>query len=257
MFDYLVGLVLMGLGLRHPGTPASVKGDEIEVATPSSNVASSSSLHVVRPKWSAENQEAFQKERTSREANLKRVNDTRIKELKETFTQKQKARLTKDQSTQEILEKKVQTFKDAKKKEKILALSENFQTTVTKQLTTMQTKLESMMSLLDRVTAASGALKTQGKDVTTIESDIAAAQAKVSSALFTLSTLTESLPTTFSISTEDGAKEDVLTAIKSVKSSLEPVRTAFRQAHEAVAKAVTDLEAMTNAEEINLGEESQ
>jgi len=247
MFDYLIGLLLMGLGLRHPGTPPMVKGDETEatLSASGSEEASRSSLRVMRPKFSAGEQEIFQKERVKREANLKQVNTSRIQVLQQTFAQKQKVRLEKDQSTQEVLTAKVKAFRDAQKKEKILALSVTFQTTVKNTLSSMQTKLESMMSLLDRITAAAGALKAQGTDVVTIESDVASAQAKVSSALYALSTLTESLPTTFSVSTEEGAKADVLEAITDVKSKMEPVRTSFREAHTAVGKALSDLESIT------------
>jgi ABC-type transporter Mla subunit MlaD len=119
-------------------------------------------------------------------------------------------------------------------------------------LSSMEEKLESMMKLIDRISAATGALKAQGTDVSRVESDLSNAQAKVSSALFAVHTLAESLPTALTVHSEETAKEDVLQAITDVKSQVVPVRTAFAEARDAVGLALTDLENLTDAVQVGL-----
>lgn len=241
MLDYLFGLLLFGLGLNHP----TVLGE----ATPSRQLAQ---LKLMRPKFTPEEEQAFQKDRAKREANLKHLSESRVKEYQQIFKDKYATRTQKDDVTRDVLEAKASEFTDSKKREKLLSLSRSFQSTVTAQLSGMQKKLESMIALLDRITAASGALKAQGTDVSQIETDIAAAQSKVTTALALVSTMAESLPTSFSVSGEEGARDEVLAAIASVKSQLEPVREALIDAHTAVERALSGLESLTDAVQVGL-----
>ena len=254
MFDYFLGLILLGFGIRN--YPSVLGETDVAVESSSSADASTSArrkpadtLRIMRPKFTAEEQEAFQKERAKREENLKRVGQLRIESLHADFAAKQKARIEKDKTTKSALEAKVKAFTDQKKKEKLLALSGKYQTSVAARLTAMQQKLESMTVLLDRIAAAAGALKAQGKDVSVIESRISSAQAKVTSAITAVADLASATPTSFSIATEASAKEDVMKAIEALKAQLEPANTAFAQAHEAVKLALEGVEEYTDATE--------
>lgn len=244
MVDYIFGLLLYAFGL---GSHPSVLGEQ--TATPSQKL---SPLKLMRPKFTPDEQEIFQKERAKREANLKRVSETKIAELQKTFTQKKESRLEKDETARAVFEEKVQGFANTEKKQKLLAFSNEYRSTVIKMLSSMEEKLESMMQLIDRISAATGALKAQGTDVSKIESDLAGAQAKVSSALFAVTSLTESLPTALAVNSETTAKEDVLQAIADMKSQVVPVRTAFAEARDAVDLALTGLENLTDAVQVGL-----
>ncbi len=254
MFDYLLGLILLGFGIRsHPAvlgeTDVTVESSASADASTSARRKTAGALRVMRPKFTAEEQEAFQKERAKREENLERIGKLRIESLHADFAAKQKARSEKDKTTKSALEAKVKAFTDQKKKEKLLALSGKYQTSVVARLAVMQQKLESMTVLLDRITAAAGALKVQGKDVSVIESHVSSAQAKVASAITAVTDLASATPTSFSIATEASAKGDVMKAIETLKSQLEPANTAFAQAHEAVKLALEGIEEYTDATE--------
>ncbi|MFZ5535049.1 MAG: hypothetical protein ACOY3M_02750 [Patescibacteria group bacterium] len=241
MFDYLFGLLLFVLGLGRP----SVLGEQA-----SDSAKPSAQLKLMRPKFSAEQQEAFQKERMKQEANIKRISDARMKELEKTYAEKQKSRSEKDAVTKQVLAEKLAGFKDAQKRQKVQAMADTYQKTVPAMLAGMQKKLTDMMSLLDRITAAAGAMKTQGVDVAEIESNVAAAQAKVSSVLYAVEALTESVPTVLTVSGEDAAGEDIKNAVRELKESVRDVRSAFAEAHKAVGIALENLEEITNAVEV-------
>lgn len=237
------------------GTSSSAETEhETERGTSS---RASEGLRVMQPKFTPEQQEAFQKERKKRADNLKKVGDERVKKLEESFAQRQQERKEKDKTTRETLAAKVREFKNTDKRTKLLSLSEKYQKAVTNTLASMQKKLQSMLTLLDKVTAAAGALKTQGTDVSAVEADVSTAQTKVSSAIYQVNTLVDSLPTAFSVSTEDAAKADVEKAITESRSKIDAVRTAFKDAHTAVEKAVSDLEALTDAKEAGVWPEKK
>lgn len=245
MLDYLFGLLLYAFGI---GTRPAVLGEQ---ATGSA-AKPLAQLKLMRPMFTVEEQEQFQLERKRQEANIKKIGDARIKELEQTYAEKKAARQEKDELARNVLDAKLAEFTDAAKKQKMLAISHKYQKTVSDRLASMQTKLQSMMTLLDRITAASGALKAQGMDVAHIEAGVAGAQAKVSSAIFEVNTLVESLPTVLAISGEEGAREEVLSAIASTKTQMEAVRVSFAAAHTGVDKALADLEALTDAVQVGL-----
>jgi hypothetical protein len=251
MLDYLIGLLLFGLGIR--SYPPNILGEQTtQISSVSGTPKPFAQLKLMRPKFTAAEQEAFQKERAKRDANLKKIGETRIQELQKTFTDKKKSREEKDQATRDVLEAKAKEFTDSQKRQKLLALSDKYQSVVSNQLKTMQQKLESMSTLLDRISAATGALKTQGVDVAAVESEISSAQAKVNNALALVGSLAESLPTAFSIGSEETAKKDVTEALQSIKTQLAPVRESFQDAHEGVDLALSHLESLTDAVQVGL-----
>lgn len=243
MIDYLFGMLLFAFGL---GSRPTVLGEQ----STDSAAKPLTQLRLMRPKFTAEEQQQFQLERRRQEANIKKISDARIKELEQTYAQKQAARQEKDGLARSVLDAKLAEFQDAQKKQKVAAISGKYQQTVTDRLAAMQTKLQSMMTLSDRITAAAGALKAQGTDVSHIEADVAGAQAKISSAIFDVNTLVESLPTVIAISGEDGAGEDIRTAIASARTRMEAARVSFAAAHAAVGKALAGLEELTDAVQV-------
>lgn len=233
MLDQIIGLLLFGLGLK--STPSSVLGEDTGMEASSS-----------ASKMTTQENVEFQTERATREAQIRKVTESRTKELHATFLKRHEERLEKDKTTKVVLEAKVKSFKDTKKRQKLLAFSTKFQEITTRRFTHMQTKLESLSALLDRITAASGALKSQGKDVSAIESAVANAQTKVTNAISLVSTLASSVSTSFSVRSEEQAKEDVMKAVESMKAQIEPAHNALTQAHRAVGRALESLEAMTD-----------
>ncbi len=288
MLDAIFGLILFGLGVKKSLPPVvlgdhdnttestgssgssandSVDTDDHATGATSSSAGTSSDddihddlndddtkeatggLKIVRPKLSVEQQKEFQKERAKREKNIAHISESRVKELHDDFLAKQKARLEKDKAAKAAFEAKLKTFKDKEKKEKLAKFSAKYQSTITSRLTDMQKKLESMTALLDRITAATGALKAQGKDVSHIETSVSSAQAKVTTATSLITALAGSLSTNVSVSNETSAKSDVQAAVVALKAQLEPARAAFIEAYQAVSLALHGVEVLTNAVE--------
>lgn len=139
----------------------------------------------------------------------------------------------------------VQAFTDTAKKQKFFDTGDRYELAVTSILSVLQLKLESMSDLLDRMTAAEAALHTQGKDVSKLDSDITAAQAKVATA-FTLSqNVAGSVPSTLMLAGEASAGAQIRTQIVSFQSAIKPLYAAFTSARLAVGAALADLESMT------------
>lgn len=288
MLDAIFGLILLGLGVKKSLPPVvlgdhdnateatgssgssandSVDTDDHATGATSSSAGTSSDddihddlndddtkeatggLKIVRPKLSVEQQKEFQKERAKREKNIAHISESRVKELHDDFLAKQKARLEKDKAAKAAFEAKLKTFKDKEKKEKLAKFSAKYQSTITSRLTDMQKNLESMTALLDRITAATGALKAQGKDVSHIETSVSTAQAKVTTATSLITALAGSLSTNVSVSNETSAKSDVQAAVVALKAQLEPARAAFIEAYQAVSLALHGVEVLTNAVE--------
>lgn len=284
MLDALFGLILLGLGVKKSLPPVvlgdhdnateatgssgssandSDEADDHATGATSSSAGTSSDddfndddtkeatggLKIMRPKLTVEQQKEFQRERAKREKNIAHISESRVKELHDDFLAKQKARLEKDKAGKAALEAKLRTFKDKEKKEKLTRFSAKYQSTVTSRLTDMQKKLESMTALLDRITAATGALKAQGKDVSHIETSVSTAQAKVTTATSLVTALAGSISTNVSVSTETSAKSDIQAAVTALKAQLEPARAAFIEAYQAVSSALHGVEVLTNAVE--------
>lgn len=263
MLDQIFGLILLGLGIKK-SLPPVVLGDQDTTTQATGSTGASNTevddddddtreatdgLKIMRPKWSVEQQEAFQKERAKREKNITKISEARVKELRSEYLAKQKERRDKDKAANAMFEVKVKAFKSAERKAKLLALSTKYQTTITARLNDMQKKLEYMSTVLDRVTAAAGALKAQGKDVSQTESLVSSAQAKVTSATSLVAALVSSVSTTLTVSSETNAKDDVMKALETLKTQMEPVRAVFTEAHQAVGAALESVEEFTNATE--------
>lgn len=283
MVDYVIGLLLLGLGLKpHPAvlgqhdeqetqvqvspTQATTTSDTVSTITPTTSEHETSGTNpeptkneptkterrgndTRRTSAFTENElKAFQAERKQREQNIKKVSDSREKELETDFETAKKDRIASDSAAKKILENKIKTFRDGVRKQKVFAIADKFQTVTTNRLSKIQTKLSSLMSLLDKITAAAGALQSQGKDTTALDADITIAQTKVSGAMSLLNTTTAQLPTTFTVSSESAVQTDITSAIARMKQSLLPLEQAFGEARSSVGKVLSELEALTGTQ---------
>ena len=280
MVNYVISLLLLGLGITaHPAvlgqhdeqqlsvqvspTQAAEVPGTVVTATPTKTENTSGSDHAVEPTkteptktehrgneerrkaaFTESQLKAFQIERKEREKNIKKISDSRENELEAEFETAKKDRIASDSGAKKNLENKIKTFKDSVRKQKVFAIADKFQTVATNRLSTAQTKLASLMSLLDKITAAAGALQTQGKDTAALDRDISAAQTKVSSAVSLLNTTTAQLSTTFSVSSESEVKTDVASAIDRMKQRLSPLEQAMKEARESVGQVLSELESL-------------
>lgn len=255
MLDQLIGLILLGLGFtRSPAIPGMVLGENTTVTSISTSTKGRelAALKLMRPKFTPEEQTAFQKERAKREANYVRLMEARVNELDSAFFAKLEKRYRTDEAIRAQFTSRVNTFQDEKKRRALIALSETYRQTVQEASTSMHNKLTSMLTLLDRISAAAGALDAQGTDMAATESSVSSAQAAVVSALAHVAALAESLSTAFLVTDEAHAKEEIQAALAQVKIQMAPARSSFYAAHVAVGAALAQLELVTDAVEVGL-----
>jgi hypothetical protein len=274
MLDYFFGLLLLGLGIHTPAHPSVLGDDTVNTEdhiTPTgsqsisptgavtgiptnedhrgSNAGESgdSSRTVVtnQVKLTKDQVETFQKERKTREEKIKSVSEKRSDDFEKSFLEVEKHREQEDQATRTAFTRKVNTFKNADKQKKALALDTAYKNAITKALSSMQSKLTSMLTLLDKISVAAASLKTQGKDTSHIDTDITSAQTKVTAALTLLKNITATVPTALSVSGESSASKEIGSIISQAKTALIPLYTAFTDARKAVGVALQDLEALT------------
>lgn len=277
MLDYFFGLLLLGLGI-HTSAHSSVLGDDTVntedhiTPTGSQNISptgvvtgiptnedhrgsnagesgdSSRTVVTNQVHLTKDQMEAFQKERKLREEKIKSVSEKRSDDLEKSFLEVEKHREQEDQATHTAFTRKVSAFKNADKQKKALALDTAYKNAITKALSSMQGKLTSMLTLLDKISVAAASLKKQGKDTSHIDADITSAQTKVTAALTMLKNITATVPTALSVSGESNASKEIGSTISQAKTALIPLYTAFTDARKAVGVALQDLEASTKLE---------
>ncbi len=252
MLDQLLGLILFVLGLRSNPFKPAVLGTQTAATFKrvDANGKDLALLKLMRPKFTPEEQATFQKERMKREENYSRLHEVRVKELDAEFAAHLEKQRQKDASIQANFESAISRFSDPSKQRAIRMLSDEYHSTVKASLTGMHTKLTSMLFLLDRIRAASGAVHSLGTDVENLDSNISSAQAEVVTALGAVSLLAETLPTSFTVTSEARAKEEMQTALSEVRFRMASVRSSFLKAHTAVGGVLSSLESITDAVEV-------
>ncbi len=272
MLDQFFGLILLGLGLGHPMMRPNVLGDQTQEVVSSTGSAERPpelkadthsgsgrgrggenprpTLRVLAPVLTKKEEDAFQEDRAAREAKILKVTDAKVRTLEDEFTNALHKRAGEDEASHTGFLRKVEAFKDSGKKQRVLSVADKFRSTVTNALTSMQKKLASMTALLDKISVSAAALKAQGKDVSGIDSDITAAQAKVATAQTLLTTLTGSISTVLPVTSETSAGEDAGKAIGDAKTKLGSLYAAFVAARKAVGVALDDVESLTKPVEV-------
>lgn len=284
MLDYVFGLLLIGLGIKHTPLPAAVLGDETETNQQLESTSSTSGrregtelperpnvffptkaaeleqrdqreasrpgLRLLMPVLSKHQEEAFLKERKIREAKIKAVSESRTEALHRSFANVLEKRKQEEKAHETAFIKRVGGFTDANKKQKVLDVQTKFQTIMTNSVTTIQKRLEALLALLDKISVSAAALATQGKDVSQVNSDITAAQAKVTTALTLTQSVAAAIPLSLSVSGESSAGAELGKGISDARKQFLPLYNAFVDARKAVNVAVSDLELLTKPVEV-------
>jgi len=248
MIDSVIGLLLLGLGLTSP-VPGAVLGNTAASGTLASvsgkDSTARSKLRVLQPVLTKEQEDAFRQARKKREEKIAAVSEKREATLKESFAQKLQARKERDAQIRAATRTRIQAFTDRKKQERVALIATKYEDLGAGAVTAMQEKLTAMLTLLDKISVAAAALAEQGKDVSAVDSDITAAQAKITTALTLAETTAEAIPATISFTNESTVRDDIQTGIADLKVRLSALHTAFTDARQAVGKALTDLKAHT------------
>lgn len=221
MLDQLFGLVLLGLGLQPPSFPA-VKGLETEQTR-----ASNSAVDVARIK--------------DREEKLKEIFEARQEKLKENLEKRHEASEVQHLKERASFEKKLKNISDVQKRvvalkvdSKIPELNKRLTTNMTERLMNMQKVLErASLRLAEHKSASSSA------DTRSVESEVAAAQASITSALGVVSTQSQKTYTAEAFSSEENLGTTMKALISEFHSDIKNART---MVNAAKAHVVTVLE---------------
>lgn len=234
MFDYLFGLILLGLGLQSPMTGPSVKGDQTEISTESAK----SKLKV---KW------------LTKEMNT--ASRSGVKEKHEVFRQtlrseQEKFRLTFEvhkasaearlQERKEEFEAKLAEFKDETKKQKVEYIQTHFDDLNIKLTDRATETIMKISELLDRVIEKTQDEKINGKDTTKVDSAIVATQMAITEAQ---SLISSQLSKTYvmSVSAETNVRADALSIKHALASDMKTLHESVVAVRKALNIAIREL----------------
>jgi hypothetical protein len=237
MLDQLFGLILLGLGLHHPGNP-NVKGDETEMSsisgTPKAHSTEDTDTkdHITR--------EQVLKNIHEHEQNLTEVFDTRRLRLEKEVKNSQETSRKKTEADRKTFTAKLATFKDDKKKT-IAAYIDTKLADINKRRTSeFMAHLTNMREVLDKISDRATEAKKAGKDISKVESLVTAAQGALASAQTGVTTQAgKSYVAT--ISSEAAVGQNIRDIMQSLELDLHNTRELMMAARKAVGAALEAL----------------
>ncbi len=171
---------------------------------------------------------------------LKRPVATLREEAKEAKTEARDAMKEKMQQAREEFKTKMAAIKDAKKQEIISNLDTRIATINKNRTTEMSERLERLTTILGKISTKEATLKSEGKNTTTLASDITAAQTAIDAAKTAVSTQAAK-EYTMNITTETALRSAAATTIQQFMSDIKAVRAKVVASQQAVVKAHKDL----------------
>lgn len=203
MFEQLVAVLLFGLGIFRPGGQGMVAGLADER---SRTVATSSAPATVN------------------------------RELKEA----REKGLSASASARTAFQQKLNTIRDAKKKERAERLNTNLNEVNKKRTEALMKFLDRVSEIFTKVQNRAANAKAAGKDTSKVDAAIAKAQADIATAKSAI--LAQAAKQyTATITSENALRNDMGTAMKQLQSDLGKVKDVVTQAHKSVSEAVKAL----------------
>lgn len=157
------------------------------------------------------------------------VRKSALADFKDEIKTKRMEAIAEMKTAREEFRAALQTISDQRKKAIVERIDTRLTTANEKYTDKMADNLEKLSSILDRISSKAASLKTEGKDTTTLDAAIEAAQAKITSAKTAVST--------------QASKEYVITITDeaTLGATISPIVTQFRtdigQAHQSVIDA--------------------
>lgn len=237
MFDQLVGLLLVGLGLRNP-VSGSVAGETTEVVETQESPVGENRLEI----------------RTGRKELRREVRDDRkdtrashvadIKERRETFHEELKI---KREEAKEVFAEKREAFKgklkaigDERKQAVVERLDIRMNEVNEHRTSKMSEHLDKMSEILEKLIARAAEAEANGEDTSGVDSAVSSAQSAISAAQ-TAVTAQAGKDYVVTISTETGLGSDVRSMMNTLQSDLKGVHAQVVTARQAVSAAIRAL----------------
>lgn len=135
------------------------------------------------------------------------------------------------------LKQKLARFKDKAKATRVESISENLNTVNANVTSALEKNLSNIETSLQKLKAKAAAAASAGKDVTSLNSDIAKVEAEWSEASDALNTqITKDY--TITVNSESTVKADAQAARNTLRTDLVATHTAIKEARDALANAV-------------------
>ena len=144
------------------------------------------------------------------------------------------------QERKQQLQERLQTFRDTRKKAVIERIQTKMVTTNTKATRRMLEAVQKMKILLTATTAKATALKTAGKDTTTVDQAILSATTAITTAE-TAVTTQAAKEYVITVNTETTARNDVGAALKLLEADLQSTHKLVVDAKQAIQHAMAEL----------------
>jgi hypothetical protein len=259
MFDHLLGVVLLGLGISaNPSMPA-VKGESTEVevtVTPTETLTPTPTWRPMdeRDPRKTETNVTAQEEKERKAADARRIQNyyKMYSEKRKTFEksvstkrEEAKAELTEKK---EAFQEKLSEFKDERKQQVLTYINDKLTTLNKNRTDKMTEQLKKMSEVIEKMRTRTDAAKAEGKDVSSVDTALTAAETALSSAQAAV-TAQAGKTYTITITTEDKAKTDAISAMKTLEGDLKGVFAQVTIARQSLAKAISALAQVTGKTE--------
>lgn len=259
MLDQLIGLLLLGLGLRYPSDIPNIKGDSTEVSSSSGSGSGSGSSGVtftvtttVKP---TETEQETEQETEPTGATIRELQEANIRHaeanLEQVFEQRrlrlenEVKRLREEEITRRSVERanfqaKLSDIKNKEKKTAVVTIDAKITQINTKRTDLMLKNLAKMQEILDKIMVRAAEAKKAGRDISKVESAVTAARASIATAIAAVTTQSGKsyIPT---ITTEQNLGQSVKTAMQSFESDMKSVYELVKTARQGVATALSEL----------------
>lgn len=259
MFDHLMGLLLLGLGIQSPMTP-SVKGETTENVQPITTPSAEHSKED-REKINAhirELRDTAKKDRDAYKAVLKNTKDafkanveasrTAYKEslrtVRETFGEEIKAKheesVSESKEKREAFFQKLQTIKDEKKKKLTGDLQNRITVLNVRRTDAMTGHLIKMSEILENILGKVSQLKASSINTSAVETAVTAADAAITAAQAAVAAQAGK-PYLATLTTETNVRNDVVAMMKTLEADLKVTTQLEAAARKAVSTAIQEL----------------
>ncbi len=226
MVEQVVGLLLLGLGINtQPVIAPNVLGEDTEVTT------------TAGPLPPARNE--LRNIREVRKASAEAIRENR-KDFLESLKDRREEAREEFKNRREELKDKLEDMRDKRKASLVEKISENCQKINEKRTERMSQMLEKLGSILENVANRANAAEATGKDVSSVDTAVAAAETAIADAQAAVEAQA-AVQCVVTINSESTAKNDVGATISGLQSDLKAVYEKVIAARKAVGAAIKAL----------------
>jgi hypothetical protein len=254
--DHIIGLLLLGLGIKSQVNSQAVKGDTTEMRQ---EVNTRSETPEASDDMQATNKNELERDTKARSliATITPYVDTRhmtkldIEAFKAQIKKEQEQSKTELETKKTKFKEELQVINDARKKEILQRLETNFKTINDKRVAQMTEQLGKLQQILDKVIARAIAAKQTGKNTTNVDAMTLQCQTNITAAQAAV-TAQSGHTYTIEISTESEVKSNVGTTRQTFELDMKSVNTAMKKARSCLYDAITEL-AKISGEKVGTG----